>query len=163
MLRRDGTMRKMIEKANSSSKNDKNEQIKKDLLTKVPVGNHGLNEKLQKRKSRNHSDPDALAAFSAPKINPGVKHSEIVDKEFISGSNYKVHLTPTQRNHYTLVFQLNDVDRSGSIEISELSFFMTSLGHAITEEELATMMHELGVDQDGDGEVDVEEFLEFIR
>ncbi|KAL6505851.1 putative calcium-binding protein cml25 [Orobanche minor] len=56
------------------------------------------------------------------------------------------------------VFKKFDVNGDGKISASELGSIMRSLGHAVTDEELAFMIQE--VDSDGDGFIDLQEFIE---
>ncbi|XP_019172988.1 PREDICTED: probable calcium-binding protein CML25 [Ipomoea nil] len=56
------------------------------------------------------------------------------------------------------VFNKFDVNSDGKISWSELGSIMGSLGHVATEEELKAMIRE--VDSDGDGFIDLREFIE---
>ncbi|KAL3644726.1 putative calcium-binding protein cml25 [Castilleja foliolosa] len=56
------------------------------------------------------------------------------------------------------VFKKFDVNGDGKISASELGSIMGSLGHAVTDEELNIMIEE--VDSDGDGFIDLQEFIE---
>ncbi|KAK4409722.1 putative calcium-binding protein CML25 [Sesamum angolense] len=56
------------------------------------------------------------------------------------------------------VFKKFDVNGDGKISALELGSIMGSLGHSATEEELRTMIQ--GVDSDGDGFIDLQEFIE---
>nr|GMD18435.1 probable calcium-binding protein CML25 [Ipomoea batatas] len=56
------------------------------------------------------------------------------------------------------VFNKFDVNGDGKISWSELGSIMGSLGHVATEEELKAMIRE--VDGDGDGFIDLREFIE---
>ncbi|KAK4430325.1 putative calcium-binding protein CML25 [Sesamum alatum] len=56
------------------------------------------------------------------------------------------------------VFKKFDVNGDGKISALELGSIMGSLGHSATEEELQTMIQ--GVDSDGDGFIDLNEFIE---
>ncbi|XP_062154894.1 probable calcium-binding protein CML25 [Alnus glutinosa] len=56
------------------------------------------------------------------------------------------------------VFRRFDVNGDGKISSSELGSIMGSLGHPATEEELDKMIKE--VDADGDGHIDLQEFVE---
>ncbi|KAH0724185.1 hypothetical protein KY285_000051 [Solanum tuberosum] len=56
------------------------------------------------------------------------------------------------------VFNKFDINGDGKISFSELGFIMASLGTAITEEEAIEMINE--VDGDGDGFIDLCEFIE---
>ncbi|KAF5193148.1 Calmodulin [Thalictrum thalictroides] len=57
-----------------------------------------------------------------------------------------------------LVFEKFDVNGDGKISNSELGSLMSSLGHSVKKEELQRMMEEM--DSDGDGFVDLNEFIE---
>ncbi|CAA0841435.1 Probable calcium-binding protein CML25 [Striga hermonthica] len=56
------------------------------------------------------------------------------------------------------VFNKFDVNGDGKISAAELGSIMGSLGHAASEEDLAFMIRE--VDADGDGFIDLQEFIE---
>ncbi|WMV06693.1 hypothetical protein MTR67_000092 [Solanum verrucosum] len=56
------------------------------------------------------------------------------------------------------VFNKFDINGDGKISFSELGFIMASLGTAVTEEESIEMINE--VDGDGDGFIDLREFIE---
>ncbi|OIS96817.1 PREDICTED: probable calcium-binding protein CML25 [Nicotiana attenuata] len=56
------------------------------------------------------------------------------------------------------VFSKFDMNGDGKISSLELGFIMASLGNAVTEEESVNMIKE--VDADGDGFIDLQEFIE---
>ena len=66
-------------------------------------------------------------------------------------------LTPEQIEEYREAFNLFDRDNSGSISASELATVMKSLGLSPSETEITDLMNE--IDQDGNHEIDFEEFL----
>lgn len=66
-------------------------------------------------------------------------------------------LTPEQIEEYREAFSLFDKDNSGSISPSELATVMKSLGLSPNETEITDLMNE--IDQDGNHEIDFEEFL----
>lgn len=66
-------------------------------------------------------------------------------------------LTPEQIEEYREAFNLFDKDSNGSISASELTTVMKSLGLSPSETEIADLMNK--VDQDGNHEIDFEEFL----
>mmetsp|Transcript_23205 Transcript_23205/g.55929 ORF Transcript_23205/g.55929 Transcript_23205/m.55929 type:complete len:1314 (-) Transcript_23205:373-4314(-) len=92
-----------------------------------------------------------------------MRHETILDREFINGSDFRVPLTQAQEEHYRLIFQLNDHNSKGHLQVSDLSRFMFSLGHGIPPEELEEMLHEVGIDDDQDGAINEGDFLEFVR
>ncbi|KAF7884747.1 uncharacterized protein EAF02_005083 [Botrytis sinoallii] len=58
-------------------------------------------------------------------------------------------------------FQVFDVDGSGTISPEEIYKLMASLGENLSEDEIKSMVKE--VDKNGDGSIDYEEFVSFIR
>ena len=104
------------------------------------------------------------------------------DAEFLRGSDHTVSLTRKQREHYELIFRLNDHSSpttdgiegadgldgargtTSSLRIAELSRYMESLGHGVPTKELVYMMHEEGIAHASeDGAISLQDFLEFIR
>ena len=86
-----------------------------------------------------------------------------MDAAFLEGGDYRVPLTPAQREHYSLIFELNDHSDRNRLLVSELANFMDSLGHGVPVAELEVMMHDLGIVEDTDGSIALETFLEFMR
>ncbi|KAL5699166.1 hypothetical protein ACHQM5_030106 [Ranunculus cassubicifolius] len=66
--------------------------------------------------------------------------------------------TNSQIEELTHVFNKFDVNGDGKISHSELGSILGSLGHPTTEDELKKMIQE--VDSDGDGFIDLNEFIE---
>lgn len=100
------------------------------------------------------------------------RHAALFDKQFLDEHEYKAPLTRKQREHYQLIFRLNDHSSSaggddeerGRLKITELSRYMESLGHAVPLAELVAMMNEEGITHAAeDAELSLEDFLEFIR
>ena len=75
--------------------------------------------------------------------------------EFIHRGDFKVPLTEAPSEHYS--------QGRGHLEVAELSWYMESLGHGVPTKELQEMMHEVGIDENKDGCIIEDEFLEFIR
>ena len=65
-------------------------------------------------------------------------------------------LTEEQKHEFKDVFSLFDKDGDGTVSTKELGVVMRALGQNPTDAEIAEMIKE--VDQDGNGEVDFEEF-----
>ena len=99
------------------------------------------------------------------------RHAALFDKQFLDEHEYKAPLTRKQREHYKLIFRLNDHSSSaggdeerGRLKITELYRYMESLGHAVPLAELVAMMNEEGITHAAeDSEISLEDFLEFIR
>ena len=66
-------------------------------------------------------------------------------------------LTEEQRAEYEEIFNDIDADGSGKITSEELSTAMKSIGQNPTEEQVLAMIHEF--DDDGDNQIDLQEFL----
>ena len=66
-------------------------------------------------------------------------------------------LSPEEINEFREIFNLVDKDRGGSITKVELSELMDTLGIDATPEEIDLMISE--IDQDGNGDIDFEEFV----
>mmetsp|Transcript_6690 Transcript_6690/g.16254 ORF Transcript_6690/g.16254 Transcript_6690/m.16254 type:complete len:532 (+) Transcript_6690:2117-3712(+) len=110
-----------------------------------------------------HGDFKVLNRHHDGRPQDDMRYESILDREFLLGDDFRVPLTPAQVDHYKLIFHLNDHDSNGSLQISELSRYMYSLGHGVSPEDLEEMLHEVGIDEDHDGGIDEGEFLEFIR
>ena len=112
-----------------------------------------------------HSDGTGRLHAHSGHRERAVSHHKlsIVDAEFLSKSDHKVPLTSSQRQHYSVVFHLNDHDHSGHLKIKELSLYMESLGHGVSVTELEQMMHDVGITEDQDGTITEDDFLEFAR
>ncbi|KAF8398937.1 hypothetical protein HHK36_014802 [Tetracentron sinense] len=67
-------------------------------------------------------------------------------------------ISRTQDEELEHVFKKFDVNGDGKISWTELGLIMGSLGHSATEDELRKMVKE--VDSDGDGFIDLNEFIE---
>lgn len=68
--------------------------------------------------------------------------------------------TEEELAEYKEAFDLFDKDRDGAITTQELNDVMTALGQSPTEEDLKKMLQE--VDTDGNGIIDLNEFLNLI-
>lgn len=69
-------------------------------------------------------------------------------------------LTPEQIEEFRDAFNLFDTDHSGSISATELSTVMKSLGLTPNETDVLDLMNE--IDQDGNNEIDFDEFLSLM-
>ena len=87
---------------------------------------------------------------------------KVLDAEFMSGADYKVPLTPAQLLHYKLIFDLNDADGDGKVDVSDLASFLDSLGHGVPTDELEEMIDSMGI-KEVEGKVTESDFLEFMR
>ena len=67
------------------------------------------------------------------------------------------NISDEARAEYQEAFNMFDKDLNGSIEAKEFGDVMKALGHNPTDDELAEMV--AGIDTDGDGEIDFDEFL----
>jgi len=73
--------------------------------------------------------------------------------------DFQSKLTPRQRQEFKALFDVYDKDKSGSISISELNTVLKKLGYNFTPENLVHVMRI--VDDNGDGELNFNEFLGF--
>jgi len=62
--------------------------------------------------------------------------------------------------HIAEAFEVFDEDDSGTISAQELLHVMTNLGEKLSEKEILTLMKE--GDLDGDGEIDLDEFMQMM-
>ena len=108
-------------------------------------------------------DDGNLHWVHAGRPHEDMRHEAILDRDFLYGHDFKVPLTKTQNDHYSLIFKLNDATDSGHLKVSELSNYMYSLGHGVSVDELEEMMHAVGIDEDQDGTITEADFLEFMR
>ena len=89
------------------------------------------------------------------RINVGIIHS---NSSFNSQS--AIELTDEQRKEYEDMFYLFDKNGDGRISTAELGEVMSSLGQMVTEAELMDMVK--CVDKDGNGTIELEEFLNMM-
>jgi len=87
----------------------------------------------------------------------------IMDSKFFEGNDFKVELTERQTKHYLEIFETHDVKNEGHIEIPTLARMMQSMGYGLTEDDLQTLIQEAHIEEDQDGHIDQDEFLEFVR
>ena len=76
-------------------------------------------------------------------------------------SGSKVQLSPEEEAAYRDTFNMFDSDGGGLIDSSELSTIMSILGYEVSGDDLDALVAE--VDQDGDGEVNFEEFAMMMK
>ncbi|XP_045498108.1 calmodulin-A-like isoform X2 [Colias croceus] len=102
----------------------------------------------------------AAAAVKTPqgKKKKGHKHQQYELIVTINLSEYG--LTEEQVAEFKEAFMLFDKDEDGTITIAELGVVMRSLGQRPTETELRDMVKE--VDQDGNGTIEFNEFLQMM-
>eukprot|EP00296_Roombia_truncata_P001147 JP436877.1.p1 GENE.JP436877.1~~JP436877.1.p1 ORF type:complete len:158 (-),score=38.05 JP436877.1:98-571(-) len=70
------------------------------------------------------------------------------------------HLTEEELQEFRELFDLVDLDKGGSISPEELGSLMETLGLKPSQEELDAMIRE--IDQDGNGEIDFDEFVQVM-
>jgi len=70
-------------------------------------------------------------------------------------------LTEEQKNVFREAFQMFDKDNDGVITAKELGELMRSLGQNVTETEVQDLLNE--VDIDGNGTIELDEFIEMMR
>jgi Ca2+-binding EF-hand superfamily protein len=94
--------------------------------------------------------------------NQKLKSEDVMPQER-KKRKYKVKdkpLTPDQIEVFRQAFEIFDVDHSGAIDHEELTSLMLALGFNYTEAEMTRIFEE--VDTDGSGEIEVNEFIEFM-
>ncbi|KAF1575878.1 UNVERIFIED_CONTAM: Calmodulin, partial [Eudyptes robustus] len=69
-------------------------------------------------------------------------------------------LTKEQVEEFKEAFELFDKDGDGRVTALELGIVMQSLGHTPTEQELIDMVNE--IDEDGNGSIELEEFVKMM-
>ena len=101
--------------------------------------------------------PSSFSAKMANhRLNRAKKREEKMQKK-IAKHGVIERLTEMQLNEFHEAFKVFDVDGGGSIDATELSKLMASVGQVPTDEELAEMIRI--ADADGSGEVDFYEFV----
>ncbi|XP_077298572.1 calmodulin-alpha-like isoform X2 [Arctopsyche grandis] len=100
----------------------------------------------------------AVAKQPAGKKKKGHKHQQYELVVTIDLSEYG--LTEDQVSEFKEAFMLFDKDEDGTITMAELGVVMRSLGQRPTETELRDMVNE--VDQDGNGTIEFNEFLQMM-
>ena len=70
------------------------------------------------------------------------------------------HLSRDEVLEFREIFNLVDLDRGGSISIEELGSLMKTLGFKPSQAELNQMV--LEIDEDGNGEIDFDEFIQVM-
>lgn len=107
------------------------------------MGIRSLFNRKKKLRKTSSSSPTAATA-----------NSTIISRTASLSFQSRAHFTEDLEH----VFRKFDVNGDGKISSSELGSIMGSLGQPATEEELNDMIHE--VDADGDGYINLEEFIE---
>ncbi|KAF4682284.1 Calcium binding protein [Perkinsus olseni] len=72
----------------------------------------------------------------------------------------RMNLPAQDLEEFREVFSLVDIDRGGSISTEELGTLMETLGVKVTPDELEAMVAD--VDENGNGEIDFEEFVQVM-
>lgn len=80
-------------------------------------------------------------------------------KEFLTMMAKRITESDSE-NDIREAFKVFDKDGSGRISAGELRYVMTTLGEKLTDEEVSDMIRE--ADQDGDGEINLEEFVPML-
>ncbi|KAL6049774.1 Calmodulin [Balamuthia mandrillaris] len=88
-------------------------------------------------------------------------HRQTGDKPKQTSNAPKQALSPETVREIEQVFQLFDKDGNGRVSAAEMVDLMQTLGIDITRETAQEIINE--VDVDGDGELDMDEFIEFMR
>jgi len=78
-----------------------------------------------------------------------------------SADAWREGVTDVQLQEFREIFDLVDTDRGGSIGCEELAQLMETLGIRCTTEELEIMVAE--IDENGNGEIEFEEFVQVMR
>ncbi|CAD7922308.1 unnamed protein product [Amoebophrya sp. A25] len=112
---------------------------------------------IMKSLGKNPTD-DELDAMIAEVDEDG--SGEIEFPEFLALMSKKLQAADSieEMREAFLVF---DRDKSGSVTAAELKHVMNNLGEIVTDDEVEEMIRE--ADEDGDGELSFDDFLQFIR
>ncbi|CAD7951192.1 unnamed protein product [Amoebophrya sp. A120] len=112
---------------------------------------------IMKSLGKNPTD-DELEAMIAEVDEDG--SGEIEFPEFLALMSKKLQAADSveEMREAFLVF---DRDKSGSVTAAELKHVMNNLGEIVTDDEVEEMIRE--ADEDGDGELSFDDFLQFIR
>ncbi|KAL3696698.1 hypothetical protein R1sor_010774 [Riccia sorocarpa] len=114
------------------------------------------------------SSPRSSTALSprspdSVKTLPAAWHSRMIPNSNQQGSPKPVlvdHLLELERDRLTEAFRIIDRNRDGKISEEDLGAMWKRLGNKISSKELRLMIQE--ADKNGDGVLDLEEFLEFF-
>ncbi|KAJ9577040.1 hypothetical protein L9F63_006388, partial [Diploptera punctata] len=110
------------------------------------------------QKGQVKTQPKAASVKGGKKSKKGQRHQQHDLIVTINLSEYG--LTEDQVAEFKEAFMLFDKDEDGTITMAELGVVMRSLGQRPTETELRDMVNE--VDQDGNGTIEFNEFLQMM-
>eukprot|EP00163_Fabomonas_tropica_P025941 TRINITY_DN4593_c0_g1_i1.p1 TRINITY_DN4593_c0_g1~~TRINITY_DN4593_c0_g1_i1.p1 ORF type:complete len:598 (-),score=53.78 TRINITY_DN4593_c0_g1_i1:20-1813(-) len=130
---------------------------------------------MQERIQRRQSLANAARGESSPGVDSGDELNPFSTKgrrqERISAVTKSVPVqrstspvfgeTEAQIEEYRRAFNMFDEDGDGTLTISELHNVFTTLGQEVSDQELQRMVAE--IDENGDGEIDFNEFLSLMR
>jgi Ca2+-binding EF-hand superfamily protein len=138
-------------------------------------GEHAHGHRDRGHRSRHHDVDDVnddehkplLKDRKAEHHDHYLRHTEVVDAQFLREADFRVPLTPHQVEHYTLIFELNrdqsdDTLVRDRLKVHDLAHFMESLGFPVPEDDLVHMVEDLHISVK-EGALELNAFIEFMR
>ena len=148
-----------------------------------------MRQKLERKLSQRVNDRPGVSARGAPSRSPSLSRRQIISKKSSRAPEHDMRLDSVEREikhlgstnitvpvtcdnlrqrvnantlqEYQVIFDVLDDDQSGSISIQEMESAFRQMGIKANSEQIRHLLHE--IDEDDNGELDVEEFSVMLQ